>query len=381
MLLGVQQSNLWIGRWLLIAGAIAAGVALVGAPGAARDSFGQAWPAFALVAGLIAIGYVASAEGSFAAIGARASRVGGGSTVLFVVLMLIVCVVTVVLNLDTSVTFLTPVLIAAAQGRRVDERRFLYGCVFMSNAASLLLPGSNLTNVIVLRAEQVTGGQFAARMLPAWVAAVVATGVVTWLAFPSPEVHAEPNAERAPVPIGLGACGAIGAAVLVIVLSQPALPVLILGALVLTLAIVKGTLELARIRDVVDLSVLVGLLGLAVGLGTLGRSWSGPSHLLSSASEWQTASISTMSALVFNNLPAAMLLTSRAPIHPGALLVGLDLGPNVAVTGSLSAYLWFKVSRDAGVLPAVTTYIRVGSLTALIGIPLAILALHTMGHL
>jgi hypothetical protein len=72
MLLDMQQSNLWIGRWLLIGGAIVAGIALVRAPDAARGAFGQAWPAFALVTGLIAIGYVANAEGSFAAIGARA---------------------------------------------------------------------------------------------------------------------------------------------------------------------------------------------------------------------------------------------------------------------------------------------------------------------
>jgi arsenical pump membrane protein len=285
-----------------------------------------------------------------------------------------------VLNLDTSVTFLTPVLIAAAQARRLDERRFLYGCVFMSNAASLLLPGSNPTNLIVLRAEHVTGGHFAARMLPAWVAAVVATGVIAWLAFPSPEIHEVPNAERRQIPIGLGAAGAMGAAVLVILLAQPALPVLILGTVLLTLAVMTGTIELARLRDALDLSVLVGLLGLAVGLGTLARSWSGPSHLLSSASGWQTVSISTVTAPAFNNLPAAVLLTARTPIHPGALLVGLDLGPNILVTGSLSAYLWFKVSRDAGVLPDVKTYIRVGSLTALIGIPLATLALHTIGR-
>jgi arsenical pump membrane protein len=376
----MKQNDLGIGRWLLGGGATAAGVAFVGAPQAARDSFDQAWPAFALVAGLIAIGHVANEEGLFTALGERAARVRGGASSLFVILMLIVCVVTVVLNLDTSVTFLTPVLIAAARGRRLDERRFLYGCVFMSNAASLLLPGANLTNVIVLRAQHVTGGRFAARMLPAWIAAVVATGVVTWLAFRSQEIRVVPDGERPPVPMGLGAWGAISAAVLVIAAPKPALPVFILGLVVVGVALARGNLNPARLGHVVDVAVLFGLLGLAVGLGALARSWNGPAHLLASASAWQTASISTVSALAFNNLPAAVLLTSRAPIHPGALLVGLDVGPNIAVTGSLSAYLWFKVANDSGVRPSIKTYICVGSLSALIAIPLALLALGATGH-
>jgi arsenical pump membrane protein len=144
---------------------------------------------------------------------------------------------------------------------------------------------------------------------------------------------------------------------------------------VVAIARIRGTLASSKLREVVDLPVLLGLLGLAVGLGALARSWSGPSHLLAAATAWQTALISTVSALIFNNLPAAVLLTAHTPIHPGALLVGLDLGPNIAVTGSLSAYLWFKVSSDAGVVPSIKTYVRVGSLTAVIGIPVAVAAL------
>jgi arsenical pump membrane protein len=371
----VQQTKLAIGHWLLIAGVIGAGVAVAIRPRGAEESYRQAWPAFALVAGLIAIGYVANAEGLFAAIGGRIARIRGSSTVLFVLLMVLVCCVTIVLNLDTSVTFLTPVLIAAARGRRVDERRFLYGCVFMSNAASLLLPGSNLTNLIVLRAEHVTGAHFAARMMPAWFAAVIATGVVTWLAFPTPEARALDLSPAAPIPVGTGGLGTVAAAVLVLATPQPALPVLLLGAGVLCLAMLRGSILPSRMRDVVDVPVLLGLLGLAVGLGTLARAWDGLTRVLATASGWESAAISTASALLVNNLPAAVLLSSHPPIHPGALLIGLDLGPNIAVTGSLSAYLWYHAARGAGVQPSVKTYTRVGIFTAVIGIPLAVVAL------
>ena len=68
------------------------------------------------------------------------------------------------LNLDTAVVFMTPVLLHAARQRGLAEGAFLYGAVFIANAASLLLPGSNLTNLIVLSHEHVSGVTFAARL-------------------------------------------------------------------------------------------------------------------------------------------------------------------------------------------------------------------------
>jgi len=61
-----------------------------------------------------------------------------------------------------------------------------------------------------------------------------------------------------------------------------------------------------------------------------------------------------------NNLPAAVLFSAHAPLHPRALLLGLDLGPNLAVTGSLSAYLWLRAARGVGSRPSILKYPRVG---------------------
>lgn len=95
----------------------------------------------------------------------------------------LVSVVTAVLNLDSSVAFLAPVLIYTAPTRGVGEAPLVYGCLLRSNAASLLLlPGSNLTNLIVVRHLHLSGGRFAARMAPAWVAAIVVTAAVETVA-------------------------------------------------------------------------------------------------------------------------------------------------------------------------------------------------------
>src|SRR5712691_9124028 len=141
---------------------------------------GQEWPPFVLVTGLLLIGAAAAADGLFEALGARLAGARLGARGLLVALLGVVAAVTAVLNLDTSVVFLTPVLVHAARRRRLDERPFLYGSVFMANAGSLLLPGSNLTNLLVLRTAPQSGAAFAARMLPAWIAACATTA-----AFPA----------------------------------------------------------------------------------------------------------------------------------------------------------------------------------------------------
>src|ERR1051326_2890865 len=98
----------------------------------------QAWPPFVLVAGLLMIGRVAALDGLFDAVGARLARLPLGPRGLLLVLFALVALVTAVLNLDTSVVFLTPVLIHAARQRGLDERAFLLGSGFLVEAAAPL---------------------------------------------------------------------------------------------------------------------------------------------------------------------------------------------------------------------------------------------------
>jgi arsenical pump membrane protein len=89
------------------------------------SAFAQAWPAFALVAGLLLIGATAAREGLFAAVGARVADTPGGPLALLAGLLLAEAVVTAVLNLDTAVVFMTPVLLHAARSRGAGEAPFL----------------------------------------------------------------------------------------------------------------------------------------------------------------------------------------------------------------------------------------------------------------
>jgi arsenical pump membrane protein len=139
----------------------------------------------------------------------------------------------------------------------------------------------------------------------------------------------------------------------VLVLPNPALPVLALGL---------AATALQRLRPRLDLRALVPLFALALGLGTLARVWDGPGQLLASSGRWTTAAIAACSSLLINNLPAAVLFSAQPPAHPRALLLGLDLGPNLAITGSLSAFLWLQAARTVNADASIATYTKLGVL-------------------
>ena len=227
--------------------------------------------------------------------------------------------VTAVLNLDTSVVFLTPVLAHAARSRGQDERPLLYGCLLLSNAGSLLLPGSNLTNLIVVGHLHVSGATFFAHMAPAWIVAVVVTAaVIGFMERRSLTVGADhPDSAPAPAPtLGLGLVAVVAVVVLVVVLRAPAVPVAAVGVVVTAVAVARGRATAAAARTVLGLPVLVGLFGAAVALGTLGRWWSGPATVLSHLDSWGTTAVAAGSSVLFNNLPAASLLASRCRPTP-----------------------------------------------------------------
>jgi arsenical pump membrane protein len=126
--------------------------------------------------------------------------------------------------------------------------------------------------------------------------------------------------------------------------------------------------------DVLSPHVLAGLFAVSVALGTLARAWDGPAHLVASAGRVETTAIGALASVLVNNLPAAVLLSAQHLPHPRALLIGLNLGPNLAVTGSLSAFLWFKTARQIGAQPSILAFSRRGLLLAPLAIAVALLA-------
>jgi arsenical pump membrane protein len=363
-----------------------------------------------LVAGLLLIGLVADGDGLFRYAGQRLGRLGRGGGLVFAGATVLIAAVTVTLNLDTSVAFLTPVLVYTARSRDPDGGdagpALLYGCLLLSNAGSLLLPGSNLTNLIVLGHLRLTGGQFAARMWLPWLGALAVTAAVVAIGErrslrrgrpaaapgpvgPGPADAAGPAGAggqgRATGPAGTGAARGRAAAssarpvlgvglaamllatAAVIALPAPAIPVLVLGLLAAGARLAQRRVTAVQAGEVLSLPVLTGLFGVAVALGALGRAWSGPAALMGHLNGWATAGAAALATILLNNLPAASLLAARAVSHPFSLLIGLNLGPNLCVTGSLAWLLWLRAARGAGAQPSLAR----ASVLGLAAVPLS----------
>jgi arsenical pump membrane protein len=331
---------------------------------AAGASATQDWPPFVLVSGLLLIGLAARDEGLFELGGTLIARIGRSGAWLLLSTAALVALVTVTLNLDTSVTFLTPVVLAAARRQGRDPEPFAYLVVCMANAGSLLLPGSNLTNLIVLDATHTSGTAFAGHVAATWSASVVAVVALVALLFRA-RIGRTDGAETVPQPrarFGPGALGIAGALAAMLALpgNAAALVVIAIGVVVSAGRLVTGERNPNQLLRHLNVPLLLGLFGAACALGTLGRAWSGPAHLLRHSGLWQTAAIGAGASVVVNNLPAASLLAARPLTHAAALLVGLNLGPNLVISGSLAGVLWFQSARAGGWTPSIRRFTYVG---------------------
>ena len=370
-----------VDRWPTALVGVAALVAAVAAdPPAARSAAGQVWPPFVLVTGLLLVGLVADGDGLFTWAGRALAGLAPGERSLFIGGCMTVALVTAVLNLDTAVVFLTPVLVHA--GRRTDTGGgpVVVACILVANASSLLLPGANLTNLLVLGHLQLTGGEFLARMVLPWALVVAVTVVVVACAGPLRTGGAVPDGPAGPtVVVGLGVVAVAAATAAVLVLPSPAVPVLAIGAVAGAFRLTAGRARPDDVGRTLGAPVLVALFGIAVALGALGRTWSGPSTLLAHLDAPGTAAVAALASVLVNNLPAASLLAARTPPHPFALLLGLDVGPNLFVTGSLAWVLWWRTTRAAGVRPPTTRAVVLGLVSAPLALAVGLLALTATG--
>jgi arsenical pump membrane protein len=174
------------------------------------------------------------------------------------------------------------------------------------------------------------------------------------------------------VEFGPGALATAAAVVLVLVLRQPALAVLAVGIVATAVELLRRRVGLADVWRVVGLPSLAAAFVLTVALGTLARHWDGPAELIDGASGPETAGLAAISTVFVNNLPSAALYSAHAVDHSRMLLLGLNVGPNLAVTGALSALLWFRAAREVGARPSLAEFSRRGVPLALVAMAAAI---------
>jgi arsenical pump membrane protein len=294
---------------------------------------------------------------------------------------------TAVLSLDATVVLLTPAVIATARSLRMDPRPHSYATAHLSNTASTLLPVSNLTNLIAFSATGLTFLHFTAVMALPWAVAIVVELILFRMFFRRDLVRpdAEPEPARDPaaptVALSIIAATLVGFAVSGFVGIAPAW-VAAAGAIVLgVVALRDGRTDFGRILYSVDVwfcafVLVLGVVVAGVANGPIG-DWIG-SRLptdTSFAALLTMAVVAAVAANLVNNLPATLLLLAALGPHPPtalvlAMLLGVNLGPNLTYVGSLAIMLWRRVSARAGSPADLRTF----TILALVTTPLTLLA-------
>ena len=372
----------------------------------AGDAARRLLPVLGFLGAVLVLGHLCQQEGLFSAAAARLARASRGAPVrLLRGVFGLASVTTAVLSLDTTVVLLTPVVHDTAVRLKVRLKPPVYACTHLANSASLLLPVSNLTNLLAFTVAGLTLIRFGALMALPWLAAIAVEYVVFRRFF-----AADLDAGAGPAPGGAGptstgAPGGAGVPVFTFAVVGATLAGFVVtsaagvnpawaafaGAAVLAVrALVQRRTTPAGLGRAADVPFLLFVLGLGIvvravtgnGLGEALRPlMPGDTTLLALLA---TAGLAAVVANLINNLPAVLVLAPlAAPGGAGAVLavlLGVNIGPNLTYTGSLATLLWRRVLRQHGPGPSLREFTTLGLLSVPAALAAGVLALWAALH-
>jgi arsenical pump membrane protein len=298
---------------------------------------------------------------------------------------------TAVLSLDATVVLLTPVVVGAARALRISRRPHVYATAHLANSASLLLPVSNLTNLLAFSAAGLSFAGFTALMASPWLAVIAAEYLLFRMVFrrdlvPGEGLETIVPAQKPPVfVLVVLLLTLVGFAVTSWCGLSPAWAALA-GAVVLgARSLAQGRSTVGGLARSVNLQFLIFVLALGVVVKAVlvngVESWMGRvlptgTGLLSLLG---IAAIAALLSNVVNNLPATLILlaplTVTGPAGILAALIGLNIGPNLTYVGSLSNLLWRRVLHQRGEQTSAVEFTAIGLLTVPICLVVAVVML------
>ncbi|MCS0498842.1 SLC13 family permease [Protaetiibacter mangrovi] len=379
-----------VGAGLLVVGAIAVATGVLPLDDAIAVA-ARVWPILLFAVAVTVVAELADRAGLFAAIAERLARLGRGhGWVLWLLVVLLAVAATVFLSLDTTAVLLTPVVVLLARHHGYPPLPFALTTVWLANTASLLLPVSNLTNLL---AEHALGysdpARFAALMAAPAIAAVVVPCIVIGVVFRR-ELGTRYTALAAEAPrdrvLFWTAATVVAVLIPFLVSGLPVwMPASAAAAVLLAVFVVR---DRAVVRPrLVPWGLLLFASGLflvveaghALGLSAVlaGAIGSGddPLALL------RMAASGLVGANAIDNLPAYLALepVADSPARIAALLVGVNAGPLVTPWASLAVLLWHDRLRSLEVELPWRRYVVLGLVTAPVTVLLATLALALTG--
>jgi arsenical pump membrane protein len=378
--------------WAVIGAAVLIGFGLLSwcdaAAAAARGT-----DVYLFLIGMMLLAEVSRQEGLFDWLAAHAVRHAKGSARrLFVIVYAVGTLVTVFLSNDATAVVLTPAVYAAATTARVEPLPYLFICAFIANAASFVLPISNPANLVIFGEHMPPLGQWLYQfLLPSMASILVTYAALHFTQRGSLNQKIAKDLDTRPLSVG-GKCVAIGIGLTAAALlaasaldRQLGLPTFVAGAAVtiVVLAISRQS-PFPVLRDVSwgVLPLVAGLFILVEGVEQTGilREMARMLYEAAAASPQETAvgvgAIAAFASNLLNNLPtglvaATVIQNADVPLQvTSGLLIGVDLGPNLSVTGSLATILWLIALRREGEAVTAWQFLKLG----IIVMPPALLA-------
>jgi arsenical pump membrane protein len=381
-------------RWPIEAIAAVASAAVLVALGAvswsdARDAIGDLGLTVGFLAALLVLAEGCRREGLFDAMGGlMAAGARGSPRRLLALVFAVAGAITAVLSLDATVVLLTPIVFATAARLRTSPRPHVYACSHLANSASLLLPVSNLTNLLAFHASGLSFTRFAGLMALPTVGAVAVEWAVLTRFFAvdldRPRRARADTGERPGLPrfalavvgltlVGFAASSALGIA--------PAWVAAAGAGAITAPALARRATTPQALALAAEPSFLVFVLGLGVvvraasdnGLADAARAVLPAGDALPEL--LAIAVVSAILANLVNNLPATLILVPvAAPAGPAAVLavlVGVNIGPNLTYVGSLATLLWRRVLHVEDHEVELGEFVRLGALTVSAGLVVA----------
>jgi arsenical pump membrane protein len=377
--------------WVALGGALALLATGAVDPAALPGIAGETADVLLFLLGMMTLTGIVERAGIFDLLAEGCARSARGSgRRLYVLLFLLGAVVTALLSLDVTVIVLTPIVYAVTRRRALDPLPFMFATAFVANTASLALPVSNLTNLLLYDALGLSFARFAATMwLPNLVAALTNLAVFLWLFRDRiPRRIARSPVETGDVPAlrvatrrwriaaGIALVATLAALLACGLVERPLWWASVAGGgLLLLAAALAGRVTVAQAIGDVSWSLGVFVIAMTVLVRAVETTWLAEFRPELPGATWASigagVAAGALGSNVINNVPMTILARSVLETLPAAerataawaVLVGVNIGPALTTYGSLATMLWLTLIRRNGLDVTTAGYLRVSLVT------------------
>ena len=349
--------------------------------------------------GMMLMGEIAKEEKLFDWLAALSVTYSGGSGVkLFGLIYLVGIITTIFLSNDATAVVLTPAVFVAVKAAKVkNPLPYLLICAFVANAASFVLPISNPANIVIYGEKLPRLALWLRQYLIPSVVSVVVTYVCLYYNQRNQiksAIETQINIPQLSTEAKFAGFGILFSAIVLIICSASGialgLPTAITGLFILlVIMLMKGPRQ-GKMLGRISWSVIPMVAGLFMivegiiktGVLTLAQNWLEQSIQTNvNSATWSSGVLIALVSNIMNNLPAGLMAANavQSPAIPEivqrSVLIGVDLGPNLSVTGSLATILWLVVLRKEGLHISAWQFLKTGIIVMIPALLLTILSL------